>query len=435
MPLPEVLSARRPGLARLAARALAQPEHGIFYQLKTQLLNVLGPRRAQDALGAFLADFGPVRKGSGRLERLYDVAQCQAVCLTHTHAESVRLPGAPLLGGHRSPAYEVQARALFITSVEDARTFGGSNLRAIDDSISSDIQGNEAERYRTHCWFDPMISGRDGADTLYHLPAETGLHLPEAIDLTGAFAFGWGHCVLEFAPQLLLADAVAEVAPQVPILVDADLPQAHYDLLRFVSPRREQIQLGFRQAARVRRLWAGSSPEYWPVLRAPGQLFRPELSSINPPALVRLLQRLPRLPTPGNPALRRVFLARSGHVRLANEAEVIARLERENFVTLYPERMSVHEQLRLVCNATHVAGAWGSQLMLAVLFGNPDLRVLLLSGPEMEEGPSLTAVYEARGQRVLVVTGQESSPNPRLPYNSLYTVEIGLLDAALSQWL
>lgn len=435
MPLPEALSTRRPGLAKLAARALAEPEHGVFYQFKTQLLNVLGPMRAQDALGAFLADFGPVRQGSGPLERLWDVAQRQAVCLTHTPAASLLLQGAPLLDGQRSPSFAVEARALFVTRLEDARTYGGSNLRAMGGSVFSDIQGNEAERYRTNWWFDPIISGRDGLDVLYHLPVDAALQLPEAIDLTGAFSSGWGHCVLEFVPQLLLADCVAEVAAEVPILVDADLPQEHYDLLRFVSPRREQIKLGFRQAARVRRLWAGSSPEYWPVLRAPGQLFRPELSSINPMGLARLLGRLPPLPAPGDPALQRVFLARSDHARLANQAEVIARLEREGFVAIYPERLSVHEQLRLVRNATHVVGAWGSQLMLAVLFGNPDLRVLVLSRPEMEEGPSLTAVYEARGQHVLVALGRESTPDPAMPYNTPYVIETELLEAALSQWL
>ncbi len=435
MPLPEALRTRRPGLAKLAAQALAEPEHGVLYHFKSRLLNVLGPERAQEALGAFLADFGPVRRSSGPLERLWDVAQDQAVCLTHTRAESLQLPGAPLLDGHRSPPFTVDARALFVTLLEDATTYGGSNLRSIGVSVLSDIQGNEAERYLTNWWFDPIISGRDGADTLYHLPTDVALHLSEAIDLTGAFSQGWGHCVMEFVPQLLLADTVAEVAANVPILVDADLPQAHYDLLQFVSPRREQIKLGFRQAARVSKLWAGSSPEYWPVLRAPGQLLRPELSSINPIGLARLLRRLPPLPMPGDPALRRVFLARSGDVRLANEAEVIARLEREGFVAVYPERLSVHEQLRLARNATHVAGAWGSQLMLAVLFGNPELRVLVLSGPQMEEGPSLTAVYESRGQRVLVLTGHERTPNPRLPYNSLYTVETDVLDAALAQWL
>lgn len=434
MPLPESF-VRNPRLARLAAAARAEPEGWATYELKTGLLNQLGPRRAQAVLVDFLADHCPVEASSGPLERLSDLAQRQSVCLTHTAPDTLSLQGAPLLGGNRSPSFTVQARALFVTRLEQAITYGRSNLRAVGGSMVADIQGNEAQRYRTNWWFDPIICGRDGADMLYLRPPQASLHLAEAIDLTGAFSLGWGHCALEFVPQLLLADAVAEVPAEVPMLVDAYLPQAHYDLLRFVSPRREQIRLGFRQAARVNRLWAGTSPEYWPVLRAPGQLMRPELSSINPHGLARLLQHVPALPEPGDPALRRVFLARSGDVRLANQEEVIARLGAQGFVAVYPERLSVHEQLRLVRNATHVVGVWGSQLMLAVLFGHPDLRVLVLSGPDMEEGPSMTAVYEARGQRVLVATGHVSVPNAALPYNALCTIETELLDAALAQWL
>lgn len=425
------------------------PEGWAFFQLKTDLAARLGPREAHAVFGHVLRGIDPdTEGGAGPLHRLIDVAQeagAQFHC--HTPAQDVRLPGAPLPGGVRSPAAVAQARALFLTRLDGAVTYGRSNLRALDGRLCSDLQGNEAGRYRTLWWFDPVITARDRApdgsdsatDILWHRPRAPVLDLPEAIDLTGALSPGWGHCVLEFAPQLLLAEALGAMAPEVPLLVDAGLPQAHYDLLRFVSGgRRPIVTLGFRQAARVGRLWAASSPEYWPVLRAPGQLFQAGLSSINPAALAGLLRHVPGLAAvdAADPGPRRVFLARAGRDRrLENHAAVQARMEAAGFVTLHPERLSFAEQLHVARHASHVAGPWGSQLMLALLFGRPGLRLLMTHLPDLEERPALTAIGEARGQRVLLVPGQVTQPNTALPYNALYTVDPAVLEAALAGWL
>jgi capsular polysaccharide biosynthesis protein len=420
----------------VAARALSDPEGWAFYQLKTELLKRLPPRQAHAAFGEFLTDLGAVVDGSGALLRLADVAAAQPVCMTYSAAETLHLPGARLPAGQRSPAFSLKARALFIARLDDATIYGRSNLLQVDGALITDLQADESDRYRTQEWFDPIVSARDGDVVLVHLPAGPDrLQLPEAIDLTGVFSPGWGHCVLEFVPQLLLADAVAKVSPAVPLLVDAHLPAPFYDLFRFISPDRAQIRLHFRQPAHVKQLWAGSSPEFWPALRAPGQSLRAEQSSLNPNALARLLRHAPKAAGWADPALRRLFLARSGDVRLSNHAAVAERLAAEGFVTVFPEKLSLHDQLVMVQNATHVAGAWGSQMMLALVLGRPDLRVLLMSGPDMEEGPSLALAAEARGQHVIVLQGQVTQADPSLPYNTLYAVDQEALAAALVGWL
>jgi hypothetical protein len=435
MPLPEALTAR-PRLAALAAKVLADPEGWSFFQLKTELSKLLSPCEAHAAFGELLADIGPISAGTGPLRRLIDRASSQPAFHTYSAAERIALPGAPLSRGGRGPAFTADARALFVARLDDAITFGRSNLRALGVEMVSDLQGDEANRYQTCWWFDPIISACDGEEMLYHLPATGGAaELDEAIDLTGVFSPGWGHTVLEFAPQLLLADVVAKVPPEVPVLVDANLPEPSYELFRFLSPTRPQIQVGFRQAVRVRHLWAASSPEYWPALRAPGQTLHAEGTSLHPDGLAGLLRYVPHGGGLPDPSLRRVFLARGRDPRLGNQDDVIARFVREGFVTVHPERLGFLEQLRLVQNATHVAGAWGSQMMLALLMGRPELRVMLFCGPDLEEGPSLAITAERRGQQVVVLQGALTRAHPSLPYNSLYWVDGDDLDAALSEWL
>lgn len=419
--------------AQVAATAKRQPDTWAFVELKTLLNAEFSPLQAQALFSDFLADAGlPTDPTFGPLRQMVRLATGREV---FAPAGPAVIAGSRLPGGQRSSEAKVAAREVFACRLTDTTTYGRSNLRRDAGGFFADLQGNEAGRYPTMWWFDPVISACRGPDFLFDAPPEPVMQLDAAIDLTGAFATGWGHAVLEFAPQLLLLEAWDAVPKTVPVLVDADLPASHYDLFRHLTGgRRELIPLGFRQAARLRHLWAASSPEFWPALRMPGLSFRPELSSINPAALARLMGLAP--PTPRTEGPKRIFLARGvRHTRLADQEAVASMLAKAGFVMVYPERLSFAEQLALVAGATHVAGPGGSQMLLAMLFGPPDLKVLMFHLPDLEETPSLTATAEARGQKVLVVPGEMSEPLPSMPYNSQYRITPAQLDAALAEWL
>ncbi|NDV02624.1 GNAT family N-acetyltransferase [Pseudoroseicyclus tamaricis] len=80
-----------------------------------------------------------------------------------------------------------------------------------------------------------------------------------------------------------------------------------------------------------------------------------------------------------------------------------------------------------------VAGAAGSQLLQAQLFGRAGQRSLILHNPELEETPALTAVQEALGQRVLVLPGTPDPAAPGLPYNRPLHFAPDRLAAALEE--
>lgn len=429
-----------PDLAALWQAARDHPGPGWpLVNLKEALVARMGARRAADLLAEFLQETVSVKGETGRLGRLADLLPVARAGLIHARAGIVSLPGSALPGGQRSPGAKAQARALFVVMLEAGTVFGRSNLRTHADGVLADHQGDEAARYATRWGFDPLVvagqTGPEGPELHWLRPQSPVLHLPEAIGLTGVFSPGWGHCVLEFAPQLLLVNLPGGPGPNVPVIVDSALPETHVQMLTHVAGGRRLIRLSAFQAARVDRLWLASAPEFWPVLRAPGQVFRPDLSSMNPGALAALLARAPAVaPGPGLPA--RVFLARSGrHVRLEDQAGVAARLARAGFVTVTPEALSLRDQLALVAGATHVAGAAGSQMLLAMMFGRPDLAVLQFHHPELEETPALTATAEARGQRVLVLPGRVTAANAAMPYNGSYAIDAAMLDAALEEWL
>lgn len=432
---------RHPPFAELAAQARRDPEGWPFILLKNELNRSLPPDAVQSVLGDFLSGFGPVVAGSGPLGRLQSVARQQAAGFrTLAEGRIARLPGAPLPGGRRSPAYDARTRAIFVAELGDGRTFGRSALRALGGAPIVDHQNDEPDRYPTLPWFDPLIASAAAGQVHYHLPRDDALRLPAAIDLTGVFTPGWGHLLLEYAPQLLAIEAAGQTDPDTPVLTDAGQPAAHLDALAFLSGgRRRIVTLPFRAAARVDRLWVASAPEFWPALRAPGVSFRAEHSSIDPAALARLLATAtpPGLPDAAAPPPgRRLFLARGGPTpRLADQDDTAARMAAAGFVRVTPEEHSFATQLRMVREATHVAGPWGSQLLLALLYGAPDLRVLILHRPDLEERPGITAIAEARGQTVLVLPGREVRPNRHHPHESIYRVPPEALAAALEEWL
>jgi hypothetical protein len=432
---------RRPPLAELAAAARREPEGWSFLLFKQLLHNELPAELVADVLGRFLSGLGPVVQGCGPIRHMQPVArQSASFYCTLIEAQRASLPGAPLAGGLRSPAYDANTREIFVAKLPDARSFGRSALRALGDALIVDHQGDEPDRYPTRAWFDPIIAAGAPGAVHYHLPADDSLRLPAAIDLTGVFTPGWGHILLEYAPQLLAIEAAGQTPPDVPILTDAGQPAAHLDALTFLSgSRRRVLNLPFRAAARVRELWVASAPEFWPALRAPGVSFRAEFSSINPVPLARLLDAGTPSGLPDGaeaPPGRRLFLGRAGqNQRMVNQATVAEAMADAGIVHVLPERHSFATQLRMVREATHVAGPWGSQLMLALLYGAPDLRVLIFHRPDLEERPGITAIAEARGQKVLVVPGEEVKTNPNLPHESTYRVPSEALAEALEEWL
>lgn len=427
-------------LAALCDQAGADPAGWDFFELKTQLNARFGAAATHQLFGEFLQRFGPLLAVHRPMLHLDQVAADQAFAMHHQcRATEVTLNGAPLPGGHRSPKTKINARGLFVAGLHNVTTYGRSNLRKIGDRVFSDIQGNEAGRYPTQWWFDPMVAGKDDDGYYLHLPSEPQIQLSEAIDLTGVFSFGWGHCLLEISPQLLMAEILANVAPDVPLLVDENLPQACYDMFHYVSGKnRPMIKLGFRQAAQVDRLWAASSPEYWPALRAPGTEFEARLTSINPSALAHLVAKAPDAAAfhTSGPRNKRYFFARSGRdQRFQNQDAAMAQFKKAGFEVFHPERHSFAEQFSAVQQASHIAGPWGSQLLLPLMYGPPSLRVLIFHQPNLEERPGITQIAEERGQTLLLLPGICEKYNKELPYNSLYSVPEKQITSALNDWL
>lgn len=419
MSLPEDLHAR-------AAAALAAPAGWPMVNFKEALNTRLGAEAACRTLAELRAG-ERLRPGSGAPVSLLGVLQDVQIFAPE---QTLTLPGAPLPGGKRSPQAQVQARPLFLGHLTDARLFGRSALIEAGGAIFADHVGDERRRLATRAWFDPLVTSQDdaaGHGRLHWLiPEGDALTLPEALGLVGPFSPGWGHAVLEFAPQILLAEALG-LPPEVPLLIDAGLAAQHGALFRLLAPQRPMIELHAGTAARVGRLWKAAAPEYWPILRQPQVVMRPEDSSLNPTALAALLRRVPLAPATGE----KLFLARSGRARLAEPEAVAGFFAARGFAIIYPEELALPEQMARIAPAAVVAGAAGSQMLLAQLFGRPGQKSLILHNPLLEETPALTALQEALGQRVLVLSGLTEAAGADFSYDRPIRYAGGVLEVAL----
>ena len=73
---------------------------------------------------------------------------------------------------------------------------------------------------------------------------------------------------------------------------------------------------------------------------------------------------------------RRLYVSRANQKRgIINESELLPILERFGFQVVYPETLSIVEQVRLFAQASAVVGAFGSGI-LNTIFAKPDALVL-----------------------------------------------------------
>lgn len=223
------------------------------------------------------------------------------------------------------------------------------------------------------------------------------------IMLSGAASEHFGHWVPEYMCRLAYLERHPRFA-ELPIIVDSGMPVQHLQYLRLLVAN-PIVQFAPGRALRCRELIVGSPSTFFPVHLVEGHAVPPEHHGGLPTDGLRfirdrVLQRLP----PTGPGTRKLYLPRKGRAwrRLLNEEEVSSALAAEGFEILFPEELSLEEQVRMYQSAKVVVAPNGSSLLNA-MFASTDLQLVVLSqrglfnwatfyGPMRELGYDMTFV-------------------------------------------
>jgi len=146
---------------------------------------------------------------------------------------------------------------------------------------------------------------------------------------------------------------------------------------------------------------------------------------------------LPRSPTPARIYVSRARL-REDRGPLLQEEALERALEAQGYAVIYPEALSLNDQLRLYWNATHIITATGTAAHIAAMAMRGHQQVALLKRNPSQDGlfdDQLRAMGAARVTWVDAVTGRFEDRAPGAPrfrvYRAPHALDVGCAMSAL----
>ena len=329
--------------------------------------------------------------------------------------ESFERPALQVIGAGNHGPMPGRGRSAFLCMLENATVRSRSALVLQGDEAILDFEGEEYASVRDLPGFDPAVLHGDSQHLWTFEARSEAPHIEEGFHLLARNAVDFGHWLTEYLPRYVLA-RMAGLPASVPILIDPVLPRNMRQALQDLLPAQtEVIALPALEQRRVGRLWVASNPNFSAFYPAD---WGPEVWSQvgnDPRAMARILEAWIELLQPAlgdTGADQKLYLARKpGNLkkRLLNREPIEAAVSALGFAIVYPEDLSMLEQIRRVRGASHIVAPEGSNALLS-WFARPGTRVCLLSPPYTLPLVEFNAILAERGIDMTVITGPDEDP-------------------------
>ena len=225
-------------------------------------------------------------------------------------------------------------------------------------------------------------------------------HLPAAIKIGGMFGFNYYHFMYQILPKF---SDINGIDASVPILLDiAAKDVSSMDrLVKIVNKQhREIIYMSYGVWYEVDNLYYVSSSNFV-VPNYKRHTILPENSACFSKKSIDWLRSelLPHRADISTP--KRIFIARrkASSKRSYNEAECFAAIKDFGFKEVYPEQLSIEEQMTLFNNAELIVGATGAALS-NIVFANASCKVIVLSNYKFRL-PIFSSIADLVGVKML----------------------------------
>ena len=338
---------------------------------------------------------------------------------------------SPPVIGVRPVSYKttIYSNEPYVVELRGATIFSKSNIVLTSDGVALDETGAHEDygQFVSHQSDNAVIGQRDG-----RLLIDTGSFeirtLEVGIMLSGALSGAFGHWVPEYLPKLQFYEHHPEFK-QLPIIVDEDMPQSHYDYLNCIA-KNLLIKIPANVGFRCERLIYAPPATFFPAHLFPNEIPVHEVGPVSPRSYRYLKSRVEATLGTRRPGGGRYFLSRRNMTwrRLSNDAEVSAFLEAKGYQTVQIESLSFVEQVRMFQNALHIVASNGSSLQ-NIIFSDPSVRLLVLSQSNLVNWGAFYAQTGELGYKSRFVCG-ESIGDPSQKHAD-YLVPLSTLEAAM----
>lgn len=306
-------------------------------------------------------------------------------------------------GQQASNIFFASSNKPYVIEINDARIFSNSSLiLTTDGTVLSDTGGDPNFGHIVSFAYEQIVLAQQHDKLLLEFSEFNTKVIEAGLFLSGLASSAFGHWLPEFLPKLQFLQQHPDFA-NLPIIVDAGMPQSHFDHLRRLVSN-QLILLQANESFLCRRLLVAPAPAFLPIETFPNDISMHKLPGLSPRAM-RFIQA-------GNSFSmkkinhRRIFLARKNMKwrRLLNEEEVVADLKKLGFEIIFIEEMNVDEQINLFREASLIVAPNGSAL-LNLIFADVSTKLLVLISPDLNNWGTFQGPMDALGYQSICVCG------------------------------
>lgn len=309
------------------------------------------------------------------------------------------------------PAY-VAALAEASVSGQSSAVFGAGG-EILSDTYA-DARYGDAVDLRA----DTVIRLRHGNAALLDLAKPTR-RIEQAINLAGLTSNHFGHWFSEFLPRLRHIVQLPELA-STPILVNADMPESHFELLERLCDN-SVLRVSRDEVIKVGTLIVAPTIGFFPFSLKPGHSVPIEHQAAWSAPAMRFIRDkvLATVDSPTPTTRDAIYLSRenSSWGRPLNEDALLARCSALELRTVHLESMDFAEQVATIRCATTIVAPTGSALNM-LMFARPETRLIILAqrhphnwggwvGPLRQIGVDPCMIMSAKGDPVSKHAGFE----------------------------
>jgi hypothetical protein len=234
----------------------------------------------------------------------------------------------------------------YVVELNCVRIFSKSSIVVTSNSVAlNDTGGDKKFGDLVDFCYEKIVVARKGEKVLLDFRGFTVREIEAGIFLSGLASDAFGHWLPEFLPKLESLKKHPEYN-SFPIIVDADMPESHFDHLKRLT-NNSLILLQQNESLFCHRLLVSPSPTFFPVETFPNDARINKLSVLSPRALkfVRAADDYVEATPFSNH--RKIFLGRKNRAwrRLINEEEIAISLGKIGCEYIFTEEMTAGEQI------------------------------------------------------------------------------------------
>lgn len=276
-----------------------------------------------------------------------------------------------------SPHDRYEFPEIYVATINNAITYGGTNLILADDEVIFHDLYDFKRDYTSEEFHGRTLIDPKSMRIRWLLNDEAPEAVPVAATFVDACAPNYAHWMTEVLPRIMLFCA-EEKFRGIPIVVNDGLHKnIMASLLLVAGADREIITLPIGRALVVSELYLTSVAGYVPFERRKNKLSCHSHGVFSPHAFLKIRKYFNELDKGGVNWPEKIFLRRNSGVRkVTNSVELENLLVAHGYVIVEPEKLSFLEQVGLFLNAKIVVASSGAAIA-NIIFCPPASRVII----------------------------------------------------------